>query len=410
MSAYQQTLDWLFSQLPMYQRTGGANYKIDLQKTLDMMAALGHPEKKLKYFHVAGTNGKGSTSHMLASVLQEARYKTGLYTSPHLIDFRERIKVNGEEISEAFVVSFVEENRAMFTELQLSFFEMTVGLALCYFVAEKAEVVVLEVGMGGRLDSTNVVVPEVSVITNIGLDHQKFLGETLELIAKEKAGIIKPNVSVVIGETQNDIAEVFQSFAEANKSEIIFADQQELEVFQTDLKGHYQRKNVKTAIAALKSQSTFSISNAALKSGLLKVVKNTNLLGRWQVLQETPQLICDTGHNLEGATEIVQQLSQESFKTLHLIWGMVDDKNVSDVLNILPDAKYYFTQASIPRALPVQKLMEASYSLGMEGEAFNSVQKAVESALDNAELDDLIFVGGSTFVVADLLVFWKTKI
>jgi dihydrofolate synthase/folylpolyglutamate synthase len=409
MLSYQQTLDWLFSQLPMYQRTGGANYKIDLQKTLDMMAALGHPERKLKYFHVAGTNGKGSTSHMLASVLKEAGYKTGLYTSPHLIDFRERIKVNGQEISEDFVVSFVEENRAMFTELQLSFFEMTVGLALCYFVAENAEVVVLEVGMGGRLDSTNVVVPEVSVITNIGLDHQKFLGDTLELIAKEKAGIIKPNVPVVIGETQNEITEVFQSIAEVNNSELVFADQQGQKIFQTDLKGHYQRKNVKTAVAALRSQSTFTISNEALKAGLLNVVKNTNLLGRWQVLQEEPKLICDTGHNLEGVTEIVQQLSQESFKTLHLVWGMVDDKNVLDVLKILPKAQYYFTQASIPRALPVEKLLFAAHSIGMVGESSSSVETAVESALKNAEHDDLVFVGGSTFVVADLLSFWEKK-
>ncbi len=409
MLTYPQTLDWLFSQLPMYQRTGGANYKIDLQKTLDMMAALGHPERKSNYIHVAGTNGKGSTSHMIASVLQEAGYTTGLYTSPHLIDFRERIKVNGQEISEDFVVSFVEENHAIFTELQLSFFEMTVGLALCYFVSEQADVVVLEVGMGGRLDSTNVVTPEVSVITNIGLDHQKFLGDTLELIAKEKAGIIKPNVPVVIGETQKEIENIFKSIAEAGNSKIIFADQICREERQTDLKGDYQSKNMKTAITALKSQSAFEFSDETLKNGLLNVVKNTGLLGRWQTLQEEPRLICDTGHNKEGIAEIVQQLSKTSYNMLHFVWGMVDDKNVTEVLKLLPHAKYYFTQASIPRALEVEKLVKVANALQMKGEANKSVKIAVESALRNANTDDLIFVGGSTFVVADLLSFWSNR-
>ncbi len=409
MLTYPQTLDWLFSQLPMYQRTGGANYKIDLQKTLDMMAALGHPERKSNYIHVAGTNGKGSTSHMIASVLQEAGYTTGLYTSPHLIDFRERIKVNGQEISEDFVVSFVEENHAIFTELQLSFFEMTVGLALCYFVSEQADVVVLEVGMGGRLDSTNVVTPEVSVITNIGLDHQKFLGDTLELIAKEKAGIIKPNIPVVIGETQKEIENIFKSIAEAGNSKIIFADQICREERQTDLKGDYQSKNMKTAITALKSQSAFEFSDETLKNGLLNVVKNTGLLGRWQTLQEEPRLICDTGHNKEGIAEIVQQLSKTSYNMLHFVWGMVDDKNVTEVLKLLPHAKYYFTQASIPRALEVEKLVKVANALQMTGEANKSVEIAVESALRNANTDDLIFVGGSTFVVADLLSFWSNR-
>ena len=407
MLSYQQTLEWLFSQLPMYQRTGGANYKIDLQKTLDMMATLGHPEKKLKYFHVAGTNGKGSTSHMLASVLQEAGYKTGLYTSPHLIDFRERIKVNGVEVPENFVVSFVEDNRAMFQELDLSFFEMTVGLALCHFVAENTDVVVLEVGMGGRLDSTNVVIPEVSVITNIGFDHQKFLGDTLEQIAKEKAGIIKPKVPIVIGETQNEISDVFKKIAELNYSDIVFADQINQEVFETDLKGIYQRKNVKTAVVALKSQSTFSISDEALKNGMLNVVKNTGLLGRWQTLQKNPLLICDTGHNLEGVSEIVQQISEVPYDKLHLVWGMVDDKNVTDVLRILPKAEYHFTQSSIPRALNVSELQSDAAEIGMYGDAHSSVKAAVKTALANANPKDLVFVGGSTFVVADLLSFWN---
>ena len=407
MSTFQHTLDWLFSQLPMYQRTGGANYKIDLQKTLDMMAALGHPEKKLKYFHVAGTNGKGSTSHMLASVLQEAGYKTGLYTSPHLIDFRERIKVNGAEISEAFVVTFVEENRAMFQALELSFFEMTVGLALWYFVAEKADVVVLEVGMGGRLDSTNVVTPEVSVITNIGLDHQKFLGNTLIQIAKEKAGIIKPNIPIVIGETQYEIEGLFKEIADNCNTEITFADQVEIAAFKTDLKGNYQSKNVKTAVTALSKQTTFSISAAQLKAGLLNVVKNTGLMGRWQILQENPLLICDTGHNAEGVTEIVKQLKESPYKKLHLVWGMVDDKSVEEVLKLLPEAEYYFTQASIPRALKVKELQTAAAKIGMEGQAFETVKLAVGSALEKAGKDDLIFVGGSTFVVADLLAYWN---
>jgi len=406
MLNYQQTLDWLFSQLPMYQRTGGANYKIDLQKTLDMMAALGHPEKKLKYFHVAGTNGKGSTSHMLASVLQEAVYKTGLYTSPHLIDFRERIKVNGVEISEAFIVDFVEQNKVMFQDLELSFFEMTVGLALCYFVSEKADVVVLEVGMGGRLDSTNVVVPEVSVITNIGLDHQKFLGSTLSEIAIEKAGIIKSNVPVVIGETQEEIRNIFLAKAKELNSGISYAEQEIQESFETDLKGSYQKKNTKAAVLALRKQSTFPVSEEQIKHGLLNVVKNTGLLGRWQILQGLPTLICDTGHNLEGVSEVVSQLRQTEFERLHLVWGMVDDKNVADVLGLLPKATYYFTQASIPRALNVDELQAEAANLGLNGEGFPKVHLAVKAALANADKYDLVFVGGSTFVVADLLEYW----
>jgi dihydrofolate synthase/folylpolyglutamate synthase len=390
----------------MYQRTGGANYKIDLEKTWAMVKALGNPHEGVPYFHVAGTNGKGSTSHMLASILQEQWYRVGLYTSPHLIDFRERIKINGKEISEEYVVKFVQENQQVFVDLQLSFFEMTVGLAFCYFKELKADVVVLEVGMGGRLDSTNVVKPLVSVITNIGLDHQKFLGDTLPEIAGEKAGIIKQNVPVVIGETQSEIIKVFRSKAESLNAPITFADQKESSGYKTDLKGKYQEKNVQTAVVALRAQNELQVDEESIERGLLNVVKNTGLLGRWQILRESPLVVCDTGHNLEGVSQIVEQLNTMTFKRLLMVWGMVDDKNVEQVLKILPQAQFFFTQASIPRALHVEKLQAAASQIGIHGQAYTTVIEAIKSALAQMEENDLLFIGGSTFVVADALKDW----
>jgi dihydrofolate synthase/folylpolyglutamate synthase len=390
----------------MYQRTGGANYKIDLEKTWAMVKALGNPHEGVPYFHVAGTNGKGSTSHMLASILQEQGYRVGLYTSPHLIDFRERIKINGKEISEEYVVKFVQENQQVFVDLQLSFFEMTVGLAFCYFKELKADVVVLEVGMGGRLDSTNVVKPLVSVITNIGLDHQKFLGDTLPEIAGEKAGIIKQNVPVVIGETQSEIINEFRSKAESLNAPITFADQKESSGYKTDLKGKYQEKNVQTAVVALRAQNELQVDEESIERGLLNVVKNTGLLGRWQILRESPLVVCDTGHNLEGVSQIVEQLNTMTFNRLLMVWGMVDDKNVEQVLKILPQARFFFTQASIPRALHIEKLQAAASQIGIHGQAYTTVIEAIKSALAQMEENDLLFIGGSTFVVADALKDW----
>ena len=320
---YQDTLNWMFSQLPMYQRQGKTAFKKDLSNTLKLAEHLNNPENKFKSVHVAGTNGKGSTSHILASVLQEAGYKVGLYTSPHLKDFRERIKINGQEVSKHFVIGFIKRNKSFFEANKLSFFEMTVGMAFDYFAKQNVDIAVVEVGLGGRLDSTNIVTPEVSVITNIGLDHTQFLGDTLEAIAFEKGGIIKPNIPVVIGETQKETAPVFKSLAKSCDSEILFADQLVSEVYTSDLIGSYQSKNIKTVVQTVKQlqEKGFKISNKNLKQGLLKVVKNTGLLGRWQVLKERPKVVCDTGHNREGLIYVMQQLSNETFRIVtHCFW------------------------------------------------------------------------------------------
>ena len=407
---YSETLDWLFSQLPMYQRTGGANYKIDLEKTWNLMDVLDHPEEKLKTIHVAGTNGKGSTSHMLASIFQEAGYKVGLYTSPHLIDFRERIRINGTMISQDAVIEFVKKNRSQFQKLELSFFEMTVGLAFEYFSNEKVDLAIIETGMGGRLDSTNVLKPMVSVITNIGLDHQAFLGDTIEKIAFEKAGIIKKNIPVVIGETQEKISGIFKEIAINNNSEIHFADQeiQNSDVPKSDLKGIYQNKNKKTTLAAIRQIKDFNISKESIDKGLLNVTRNTGFSGRWQVLKEKPYMVCDTAHNEDGINEILKQINQSQFKNLHIVWGMVDDKNVQSILRMLPEfATYYFTQPSIPRALNVDTLYNYAINESRLGTKYRTVKDAVDNALKNANNEDMIYIGGSTFVVADLLESWS---
>ncbi|MCT4622586.1 MAG: Mur ligase family protein [Schleiferiaceae bacterium] len=304
------------------------------------------------------------------------------------------------------MVKFVQENQQVFVDMQLSFFEMTVGLAFCYFKELKADVVVLEVGMGGRLDSTNVVKPLVSVITNIGLDHQKFLGDTLPEIAGEKAGIIKQNVPVVIGETQSEIINEFRSKAESLNAPITFADQKESSGYKTDLKGKYQEKNVQTAVVALRAQNELQVDEESIERGLLNVVKNTGLLGRWQILRESPLVVCDTGHNLEGVSQIVEQLNTMTFNRLLMVWGMVDDKNVEQVLKILPQARFFFTQASIPRALHIEKLQAAASQIGIHGQAYTTVIEAIKSALAQMEENDLLFIGGSTFVVADALKDW----
>ena len=403
---YQDTLNWMFSQLPMYQRQGKTAFKKDLSNTLKLAEHLNNPENKFKSVHVAGTNGKGSTSHILASVLQEAGYKVGLYTSPHLKDFRERIKINGQEVSKHFVIGFIKRNKGFFEANKLSFFEMTVGRAFDYFAKQNVDIAVVEVGLGGRLDSTNIVIPEVSIITNIGLDHTQFLGDTLEAIAFEKGGIIKPNIPVVIGETQKETAPVFKSLAKSCDSEILFADQLVSEVYKSDLIGSYQSKNIKTVVQTVKQLQGkgFKISKKNIKQGLLKVVKNTGLLGRWQILKERPKVVCDTGHNREGLIYVMQQLSNETFESLHIVFGVVNDKDLRSILDLLPKkATYYFCKPNIPRGLDAEELQQTFSSYKLKGRAYKSVNEAYNSALNNARKDDFIYVGGSTFVVAEII-------
>jgi len=390
----------------MYQRIGAAAYKVDLSNTLKLMEYLKDPQNSFRSVHIAGTNGKGSTSHMLASIFQEAGYKTGLYTSPHLKDFRERIKINGELIPKDSVIEFVSKNQSFFETHQLSFFEMTVGLAFDYFREEDVDIAIIEVGLGGRLDSTNVIHPEVSVITNIGLDHTQFLGTTLEEIAFEKAGILKPNTPVVIGETLPETKLVFQKTTKTNNCSITFADEENIAVYPTDLLGEYQKRNCKTAVKtiAILKEKGWDISDKALKNGLLNIVSNTGLLGRWHVLQEKPKVICDTAHNSEGLVLVLEQLQKESFSKLHIVLGVVDDKNLKIILPLFPKkATYYFCKPDVIRGLKADILKAKALLYGLEGLCFESVKAAYKTALKNASEEDLIFIGGSTFVVAEVL-------
>jgi dihydrofolate synthase/folylpolyglutamate synthase len=403
---YQDTVSWMFQQLPMYQNQGKAAFKKDLTNTLVFAEHLNHPERNFKSVHVAGTNGKGSTSHGLASVLQEAGYKVGLYTSPHLKDYRERIKINGKEVSEAFVIEFIKQNTAFLEQHKLSFFEMSVGMAFAYFAEEQVDIAIIEVGLGGRLDSTNIITPEVSVITNIGLDHVQFLGNTLELIAKEKAGIIKPNIPVVVGETQPETETVFRSTAIQNNAAIYFADQLIKSDYASDLKGAYQKHNMKTVLQtlAILNQNAVPVSEETIKNGLLNIVKNTGLLGRWQVLAEHPKTVCDTAHNKEGLIYTFNQIQTETFEHLHVVFGVVNDKDISAILPILPkDALYYFCKPNVPRGLDAELLKSKFLENGFKGEAFESVTLALAAARRNASRTDFIYIGGSTFVVAEVV-------
>lgn len=403
---YQQTLDYLFSQLPMFQRVGASAYKADLNNTIELCKLLHHPEKNFKSIHIAGTNGKGSTSHMLASILQEAGYKVGLYTSPHLKDFRERIKINGVMISEQEVVDFVIKHQSEFEQINLSFFEWTVGLAFDYFSKKQVDIAVIETGLGGRLDSTNVITPLVSVITNIGKDHTQFLGETLAKIASEKAGIIKENIPIIIGETQQETQQVFIDKALEKSAKIFFADKIITTNYESDLKGIYQEKNKKTVLAAIQQLmiNGFSIAEENIKNGLLNVVKNTGLLGRWQILSENPLTICDTGHNEAGINEVLKQISLTKHNHLHFVFGAVNDKEIDSILSMLPkNATYYFCQAKIPRALDVNVLYTKAKKIELKGNPYDSVENAIKQAKSNASVNDLVFVGGSTFVVAEAI-------
>lgn len=404
---YQETIQWMFRQLPMYQNIGALAYKKDLTNTIALAAELGNPENRLTCIHVAGTNGKGSTSHMLASVLQESGYKVGLYTSPHLKDYRERIKINGVDISKNYVVEFVKKHKAFFETNDLSFFEMTFGLAIDYFVNQAVDIAIIEVGMGGRLDSTNIVKPLISVITNIGFDHMQFLGNTLQLIASEKAGIIKPNIPVVIGEYRPETRPVFLEKALSCQSELYFASDLISDAYPSALLGDYQVHNIKTVmqtIAILRSQNRFIIKEQKLRAGVLHVLKNTNFQGRWQQLGTNPTIVCDTAHNAEGLTIVLSQVKNQIFKNLHIIIGVVNDKDLTSILPLFPKkAIYYFCKPDIARGLDQNILQQKSKQFSLNGDVYNSVSDAYRTARQNANKQDFIFVGGSTFVVAEVL-------
>ncbi|GAA4077317.1 folylpolyglutamate synthase/dihydrofolate synthase family protein [Flavobacterium cheonanense] len=404
---YQETINWMFSQLPMYQTQGASAYKEDLTNTILLSKHLSHPERDLKCIHVAGTNGKGSTSHLLASVLQEAGYKVGLYTSPHLKDYRERIKINGKEISEKFVCEFISKNKSFFEENQLSFFEMTVGLAFEYFKKEKTDINIIEVGMGGRLDSTNIINPLISVITNIGLDHTQFLGNTLEAIAFEKAGIIKNYTPIVIGEYTLETKNVFLNKAKETNSEIFFASELIEKTYPSALLGDYQIHNKKTVLQTIKvlqSQNEFKVSEENIKNGFQKVIKNTGLQGRWQQLKGNPKVICDTAHNSHGLKIVLNQIQNEKFEQLHIVLGVVNDKDLNEILPLFPkNAKYYFCKPNIQRGLNAEILQKKAADFQLNGKVYNSISNAYQEALKLSTKKDFIYIGGSTFVVAEVL-------
>lgn len=403
---YQDTVNWMFQQLPMYQNNGNSAFKKDLTNTIRLSKHLNEPHRQFKSIHVAGTNGKGSTSHMLASIFQEAGYKVGLYTSPHLKDFRERIRINGKVITEQSVIDFIKRNKAFLEGNQLSFFEMTVGMAFNYFENQKVDIAVIEVGLGGRLDSTNIITPLLSIITNIGFDHTQMLGNTLEAIAGEKAGIIKRNIPVIIGETQPETKEVFKNKAKELHSEIFFADQIVNKVLESDLKGVYQIHNIKTTIQSVNVLKGlgFKISDTNLKNGLFHVVANTGLHGRWQILGENPRIVCDTAHNKEGLTYTMHQLQNEVYNKLHIVLGVVNDKDLDAIISLLPnDATYYFCKPNVQRGLDAEILRIRFEKNQLFGKTYNSVYDALTSAKLNAHSDDLIYVGGSTFVVAEVI-------
>jgi dihydrofolate synthase / folylpolyglutamate synthase len=421
---YPDALQYLYDNLPMFQRVGAVAYKKDLANTIKLCEVLGDPHKKFRSIHVAGTNGKGSTSHMLASVLQEAGYKTGLYTSPHLKAFTERIKINDEEISQQFVIDFVNKIHPVINEVQPSFFEITVAMAFHYFASQHIDVAVIEVGLGGRLDSTNIISPVISVITNIGWDHKDILGDSLEKIASEKAGIIKHRTPVVVSERQTDLEEIFIATAASKNAAIYFAsDEYKVEArpsgkvnvykyadlilsnLDLPLKGIYQHKNLPGVLKTIDvlNKNRFHVTLPQLQGGLERVIFNTGLKGRWQTLAEKPLVICDTGHNIDGIREIVKQISCMQFKHLHFVLGMVKDKDIQAVLALLPkQATYYFCNAKLPRALAAAALAEKAQISGLRGVVIPDVNEAKRMALKNASEDDLVFIGGSTFVVAEI--------
>ena len=401
---YKETLDWMFAQLPMYQNKGKIAFNSKLDGITSFANHLGNPQQNFKSIHVAGTNGKGSSSHLLASVLQEAGYKVGLYTSPHLKDFRERIRINGKKISKNWVVAFIENNRSFFEMHQLSFFEMTVGMAFSYFDKEKVDIAIIEVGLGGRLDSTNIITPEVSLITNIGLDHTDILGDTIPKIAWEKAGIVKPSTPVVISEFSEETAPVFNDVAAELNSEIIFADKKSYMTYQIGLLGSYQKRNIKGVLSVLNLLKDFKIEEQHKIDGFKRVVENTGLMGRWQKIGEQPMIICDTAHNKDGLSYVLEQLKAQDFEKLHIVLGVVKDKDISEILPLFPkNATYYFCKPKIFRGMDENVLAKLFYDFNYKGNVYQSVNKAFNAAKKQAKNNDLIYVGGSNFVVAEIL-------
>ena len=430
---YQQTLDFLFSQLPMFHRIGPAAYKANLDNTWALANHLGNPEKKIRSIHIAGTNGKGSVAHMLASVFQEAGYKTGLCTSPHLKDFRERFRINGEMMPESYVSAFVQEHMDFFETIKPSFFEMTIAMTFAWFAEQKVDIAIIEAGLGGRLDSTNIITPELSVITNVGLDHMNLLGNTIEVIAREKAGIIKPGIPVVTGKSRNKAMQVFLEKAAQTGSDIFFADQNikvklagftflngerlmegsiygstELDEFQCPLTGTYQLENIVTvaqAVDVINRTGRFAISESEMKKGLKNVIKNTGMAGRWQFISQKPLVICDTGHNVDGIRSVIENIKLIPHSHLHFILGMMNDKDISGILALLPrdNTTYYYCKPDVPRGLSVDELEREAGKLGFNGRRFESVKEALSQAKSKAADDDLVFVGGSNFVVAEVV-------
>ena len=424
---YEETIDYLYHFAPMFQQVGSSAYKEGMENSFLIDKRLNHPHKKYKTIHVGGTNGKGSTSHLLASILQEAGYKTGLYTSPHLLDFRERIKVNGEMIDKNFTVEFIANNRNFFESIRPSFFELTTGIAFAYFAEQQVDVAVIEVGLGGRLDCTNVITPVLSIITNISFDHVQLLGNTLTAIAKEKAGIIKPGVPVVIGEAEGEVEVFFKGIKTLKDSKclMVFAQEQKIILssklspegywkFETKnypglidkLGGFAQEKNAATVLCAIDilNPSAFRLPPSAVYDGFKNVIENTGLMGRWQIVGQHPKIVMDTGHNQAGIETIVRQLQSEKYEQLHIVFGMVNDKDITSVLGLLPKkAVYYFTQANIPRALDAHLLAEQAAKFNLKGNVYNKISEAFSAAKQQATEKDFIFVGGSTFVVADAL-------
>ncbi len=428
---YKETTQWLFDKLPMYQRMGKAAYKADLGNTVELLNLLGNPQEKFKTVHIAGTNGKGSVANIVASVLQEAGYKTGLYTSPHLKDFRERIKINDEMIGEEDVINFVQSNLNDFGKIKPSFFEMTVGMAFDYFAKSKVDIAVVETGLGGRLDSTNIINPLVSIITNIGYDHTQFLGDTLQKIAGEKAGIIKPDVPVVIGRNQFETAEIFEKKAAETGSTLHYAeehydikllqslkpDEQFIDIWKNNeifleevnspLLGNYQQENIATAlmtIEVLTTSNNMVVEPGHIREGIEYLHKNTGFIGRWHILDTNPLTVCDTGHNEEGIKAVVQQIMSTTFDHLHFVFGMVNDKEPEKILALLPrNATYYFCKPDIPRGMDAEILQQKAEEMGLTGLSYSSVDRAFSSAFNNARPRDLVFVGGSTFVVAEVV-------
>ena len=396
----------MFSKLPMYQNVGPSAYKKDLNNIIKLTNHLNNPHKDFKSIHIAGTNGKGSTAHMLSSILQESKYNVGLYTSPHLVDFRERIKINGVMIEKDFIVDFFKDNIDFFNHNSFSFFEMTVGLAFEYFKMKSVAIAVIETGMGGRLDSTNIISPEVSVITNISFDHTQFLGNTIEEIAKEKAGIIKEGTAVVIGEKQNNTSDLFIDIAKEKKSEISFADELIEDEYDCDLKGVYQKMNIKTSIQTINElvKLGFIISEENIVDGLKNVKTNTGILGRWEIIGKDPLIICDVAHNHEALSIVLNHLISMEYNKIHFVIGFVNDKNLNSIIDLFPmHAEFYFTKPNIERGMDQLELQNLFKSKNRIGNSFSNVKLALKSALNISKKDDIIYVGGSTFVVAEAM-------